>query len=246
MTGGNWPKLDPIHARSSWYMEVSHAVHRAAFCGCNSAFYKSVVVSKNVENFEMIQFLHFCNIPVETWTILGQCKWVGPVRWTVAVRGFKCSDGFKCSHHHASDTSTEKLWVWRKVSWVFMETTSHPFVFNPPINTNAFEDHLTEPGTRDASYREFWSKYVQTTSIFFNVFQMISTRTIWLLLSLILLNKNSVLTNTSFVEAFHQDIYIQVNLQLTCVSQVLFKQTYNKGTMTKRVADLELPSKTNW
>lgn len=66
MTGGNWPKLDPIHARSSWYMEVSHVVHRAAFCGCNSAFYKSVVVSKNVENFEMIQFLHFCNIPVET------------------------------------------------------------------------------------------------------------------------------------------------------------------------------------
>ena len=46
------------NARSSWYMEVSHVVHRAAFCGCNSAFYKSVVVSKNVdvENFEMIQF----------------------------------------------------------------------------------------------------------------------------------------------------------------------------------------------
>ena len=121
-----------------------------------------------------------------------------------------------------------------------------PLCVQSPINTNAFEDHLTEPGTCDASYREFWSKYVQTTSIFFNVFQMISTRTIWLLLSLILLNKNSVLTNTSFVEAFHQDIYIQVNLQLTCVSQVLFKQTYNKGTMTKRVADLELPSKTNW
>lgn len=38
MTGETGPKLDPIHARSSWYMEVSHVVHRAAFCGCSSAF----------------------------------------------------------------------------------------------------------------------------------------------------------------------------------------------------------------